>query len=342
MLAVVLAAGRGTRLGGLTEQRSKGMMPVAGKPMIERVLEMLAAASVDRFAIVVHPEDSELLEFLDGPNWSHRTGVAYQEERLGMAHALAQAAPLVRQAGAGAFVLASCDNLYPAGHVADLILLRESRGLDGALTLKWASRREATTSAVVRLSDDRVTELVEKPRLDDVPSYDDRPGVLTAPSLYVLASDVLPLLSRVSPSPRGEFEFPSALGLWIAEGARLGGRIVERRWTLTRPADLLALNLHFLRTDPACCTVDAPVPDTAAVEPLVRVEPGASIGPGATLGPQVFLEAGSRLGPRAVVRRSVVLRGASVGPGETVENSVVGPQGVYPCPQKRKEAPGKP
>ena len=40
-LAVVLAAGRGKRLRPLTDNRSKATLPVAGKPMVGRVMEML-------------------------------------------------------------------------------------------------------------------------------------------------------------------------------------------------------------------------------------------------------------------------------------------------------------
>lgn len=342
MLAVVLAAGRGTRLRGLTERRSKPMMPVAGKPMVERVLEMLSAGGVRGFVVVAHPEDTELRAFLSTPHWSQRIRVAYQEQRLGMAHALDQAAPLVRDTGAKAFVLASCDNLYPSGHVADLIRLHQDPAVDGALTLTWAPCEEATASAVVLLERGRVTEIIEKPQRADIPSNHGDRGALTAPSLYVLSTGVLDQLPRVTPSPRGELEFPSALNLWVAAGARLRGRRVETRWTLTRPSDLLALNLRFLQTDPACRTVNPQLPATTTVEPMVRVEEGATVGAASSLGPQVYLESGARVGPGARLRCSVVLRGGIVGPGETVEGSIVGPGGIYHCGSETKEAPGNP
>jgi len=340
MLAVVLAAGRGTRLGGLTEQRSKAMMPVAGQPMVERVLSMLAAGGIERFVVVAYPGDDELLSFLNRSRWSNRIQFAFQEQRLGMAHALHQAAPIVLESSAEAFVLASCDNLYPPGHVAELVRLRETRGLDGALTMMWAAQEEATTSAVIRLQDGLVTEIIEKPRREDIPPSDGGRRALTAPSLYALSSAVLDLLPQVSRSQRGEFEFPSVLTLWMAQGARLGGQTVERRWTLTRPEDLLELNLHFIRWDPSCCTVDVPLPDTVTVEPMVRIETGASVGAASTLGPQAYLETASCVGPKAVIRRSVVLRGGCVNAGETIEGSIVDRGGICSCGMKTEEVPG--
>lgn len=340
MLAVVLAAGRGTRLGTLTERRSKAMMPIAGKPMVERVLEMLAAGDIDRTIVVAHPGDEALIGFLNTRGGPPHMQLAYQEQRLGMAHALAQAAPLVRETGTEAFVLASCDNLYLRGHVAGLIALRESRGLDGALTLMWAPRQEAASSAVVRLQGSLVTEIIEKPRPEEIPAYDGSHRALTAPSLYVLSSTVLDQLHLVSRSLRGEFEFPSVLGRWIAAGARLGGQTVEKRWTLTRPADHLALNLRFLRSDPSCCTVEVPLPTTVTVESMVRIEAGARVGAGSILGPQVYLEKGSSVGPQAAVRRSIVLRGGCVKAGQSIEGSVVGRGDIYRCAPELKEVPG--
>ena len=57
MQAVVLAAGRGTRLGHLTAHRSKAMLPVLGRPLVGRVLEGLWAAGLRRFVVVGGPED---------------------------------------------------------------------------------------------------------------------------------------------------------------------------------------------------------------------------------------------------------------------------------------------
>jgi NDP-sugar pyrophosphorylase family protein len=63
-------------------------------------------------------------------------------------------------------------------------------------------------------------------------------------------------------------------------------------------------------------------PATVLVEP-VCVEGGAVVGQHCEIGPGVFLESGCAVGDRAVVRRSVVLRGARVDPGEVIEDRVV-------------------
>ncbi|MCJ7737155.1 MAG: NTP transferase domain-containing protein, partial [Anaerolineae bacterium] len=99
MLGVVLAAGRGKRLSPLTDNRSKAMLPIAGRPMIERVLEMLERAGVNEFVVVVHPDDCPLTALLTNDRWRDRVALAYQAQREGMAAALACSVPLIAGAG---------------------------------------------------------------------------------------------------------------------------------------------------------------------------------------------------------------------------------------------------
>lgn len=317
-LGVVLAAGRGKRLRPLTDSRSKPMLPVAGRPMVERVLEMMARDGVDRFVAVVHPDDEPLIERLRRPRWAGRMRLAYQAQRLGMAPALECAAPLIREDGAPEFVLASCDNIYPDGHVAALLARRREGNLDAVITLMRVRPEQIPTLAVVVMQNERVTRIVEKPRPEEAPSD------LGVPSLYVLATRVLDYLPRVPVSSRGERELPDALRLLIEDGGGVGGMLVPWRMTLTRPADLLALNRYFLHHDPACASIGDAMPGDVVVIPPVRIEPEVQLGAGCRVGPEVYLEAGARIGMNAVLRRSVVLCSAAVDVGVVVEETVLG------------------
>lgn len=323
MLAVVLAAGRGTRLGPLTAHRSKAMLPVAGQPMIEHVLDMLSEADPERFIVVVHPADHELSSHLRRSSRCDRIDVAYQKQRLGMAHALECAAPLIRETKALAFVLASCDNLYPEGHVANLLHRRREDRFDAALTLMWTPREMATESAVAIIEDSLVADIIEKPDLEDIPRYGQRQDALGVPSLYALSSSVLDYLSQVNRSPRGEREFPDVLRLLIADGWRVGGQQVGHRMTLTKPEDLLALNRHMLRDNPACATVNTKLPPDVTIVPPVRIEEGVTVAAGCSIGPDVYLESGCRIGASATIRRSVVMRNATLEQARVVVDSVI-------------------
>jgi len=316
-LGVVLAAGRGTRLGTITTDRSKAMLPVAGMPMVGRVLEMLLSGGCDRFIVVVHPSDQELAAFLIGSPWADRVRTVDQAQRLGMAHALQCAGPLIRADGARDFVLASCDNVYPSGHVAQLVARRRSQNLDAAITLLQVTPAQIPTLAVVHIQNGFVQSIVEKPSPEDAPSD------LGVPSLHALSTRILECLPRVPVSVRGEREFPDALKVLIEDGGRVGGQVVHKRLTLTRPPDLIALTDYFLRRDPRCASVDDRPTDGTQIVAPVRIERGARVGPECRLGPVAVLESGCQVGARCVVRNSIVLRSAAVEAGTLVEDCVV-------------------
>jgi glucose-1-phosphate thymidylyltransferase len=324
MLAVVLAAGRGTRLRPLTNERAKAMMPIVGKPMVERVLDMLANGGATHFILVAHPAMLDLFKHLSRSPWADGIHLVYQEQRLGMAHAVGCAARCVRERGEGEFLLASCDSLYREGHVARLIARHRRDGLDATLTLMWVPPEKATVSAVVILKDGMVADIVEKPHLDELPPYGERQRVLSAPSLYALSPRILDHLSRVTPSPRGEREFPDALRLMIEEGGRVGGQVIEDRMTLTDPHDLLTINRHFLHSDPARAIIESDLPDSVRILPPVRIERGVRVAAGCQIGPEVYLEAGCSLGAGAVVHHAVILRSGRVSPGRVAAGTVVG------------------
>ena len=318
MLAVVLAAGHGKRLRPYTNWRSKAMLPIAGAPMLDRVTDMLEQGGVDRFVVVAHPSDSAMIEHLGRRRRDARVRLAYQERRLGMAQALDCATQAIQDDGARAFILASCDNIYPEGHVAALASRQREVGLDAAITLMRVRVEQIPTLAVVSLRNGCVTKIVEKPRPDEAPSD------LGVPALYALSTRILDYLPQVSVSSRGEREFPDALRLLIEDGGRVSGVLVHDRMTLTCPADLLALSRLFLHQDPTCAVIELKLPDDTTIVPPVRIEAGVQLGPGCTVGPEVALEAGCLVGRGAVLRRAVVLGRATVESGAVVEEEVVG------------------
>jgi NDP-sugar pyrophosphorylase family protein len=299
------------------------MMPVAGKPMIARVLDRLAAGGATHFILVVHPRMTDLLKYASDSAWADEIQLVYQQQRLGMVHALECAAPDIRETGAADFLLTACDSLYPKDHLVHLVARHRRDSLNATLTLMWVAPEKATSSAVVVVEDRRIANIIEKPRLEEMPSYGNCQKALSAPSLYALSPRVLEYLSAVTPSSRGERDFPDALRLLIEAGGRVGGQLVEDRMTLTYPDDLLVINRYVLHSDPTCATIETTMPDNVIITPPVRIEAGTTVGSRCRIGPEVYLETGCSLGPSAVVRRAVVLRSGVVEAGQMVSETVI-------------------
>ena len=104
MQAVILAAGKGSRLHPITTARSKAMLPILGKPIVERVMEDLVSTGVDDFILVISQNDRYINRYFRRESRIEAdVRFVYQAERLGMANALSYAAPLIQ----GDFILIS-------------------------------------------------------------------------------------------------------------------------------------------------------------------------------------------------------------------------------------------
>ena len=68
MKAMIFAAGLGTRLKPLTDHMPKALVPVAGKPMLEHVIEKLKAAGFNEIVINVHHFANQIIDFLKEKN----------------------------------------------------------------------------------------------------------------------------------------------------------------------------------------------------------------------------------------------------------------------------------
>lgn len=316
MQGVILAAGKGSRLHPITTKRSKAMLPILGKPIVERVLESIQESGVQDFILVVSHDDREIRHYFE-EECQLDVGIRFviQEERLGMANALACAAPFIKED----FVLSSCDNLVAPSHVGDLIHAWQVDGpMEGLISLRRVDRSEVSKLGIVELNGKRVVRIVEKPRPEEAPS-----DIASLP-LYIFTPRILEYLPRVPLSERGEYELQDAIQMLIDDGYEVRGLFTEGRLTLTGPEDLLAINRHYLveghdRPQLAPFTVG---PNTHLITPL-RIEEGTIIGSDCVIGPRVYIERDCRIGNGVTIKDAVLLRGSIVGDHAMVIGEVV-------------------
>jgi NDP-sugar pyrophosphorylase family protein len=316
MQAVILAAGKGSRLHPITTVRSKAMLPILGKPIVERVMEDLAANGIRDFILVVSADDHHITHhFQHESSLSVDVRFVYQPQRLGMADALRWAAPLIRED----FILSACDNLVASQDIARLLELWHSTPPpDAILTLMKVPPEQIIRSGIVALEADRVTRIVEKPALQDAPS-----DIASLP-LYCFSPQLLSYLTEVKLSPRGEYELQDAIQTLIDRQGNVLGMLVTERLTLTSPADLLQINRHFLINGNNLPQLQPQTvgPHTHLITPL-HIEGGTVIGEGCTIGPNVYIERDCQIGAGAVIQDAILLRESIVPPHAHIVDQVV-------------------
>lgn len=191
MNGVVLAAGFGTRLYPLTRDRAKPLLPVGGRPVVERILEhLLDAPSVEEVVIVTNGRFQEEFRLwhsgLPFP-WRLRTqllcdGVAEPTKRLGAVRDLRLALGEV-DPGDG-YVVVAGDNLFDFPVTALIQAWRGDEGARGAIAVEEPVPIEERAGKGLACVDGegRVVAFEEKP---EEPSCD-RPGA----SIYAFAPEL--------------------------------------------------------------------------------------------------------------------------------------------------------
>lgn len=163
---MVLAAGVGTRLRPLTEDRPKCLIPLAGRPLIDWTLRWLRASGVGECIINLHHFPDKVRHFVgDGAHYDLRVHYSYEPELLGTAGAVKKVAHFFNEP----FYVIYSDN-FSQWDIVKLKLAYESHNAIATVAVHW--REDVTQSGMVELDQgNRILRLVEKPRPQNVTSH---------------------------------------------------------------------------------------------------------------------------------------------------------------------------
>ncbi len=206
MQAVVLAAGKGTRLEPLTEEKPKALVEVDGKPLIEDVFDNLLEIGVTELVVVVGHMKEQIIERYGDEYEGVPITYAHQREQLGLAHAILQAEPHIDDD----FVLMLGDNVF-RGNLGDVINRQQEDRADAAFLVEEVPYEEASRYGVLDTNEyGEIVEVVEKP--------EEPPSNLVMTGFYTFTPAIFHACHLVQPSDRGEYELPDAIDLLIQSG----------------------------------------------------------------------------------------------------------------------------
>jgi UDP-N-acetylglucosamine diphosphorylase / glucose-1-phosphate thymidylyltransferase / UDP-N-acetylgalactosamine diphosphorylase / glucosamine-1-phosphate N-acetyltransferase / galactosamine-1-phosphate N-acetyltransferase len=227
--AVLLAAGRGTRMRALTANLPKPMIEVHGKPVLQHIVEGLRDAGFRRFLIIVGYRAEAVQNFFgDGSRYQIDIQYAAQVTQDGTGRVLDLARGFVSDS---TFVLAYGDILVdPANYKRIIDLANDVEALISV------TRGEDVSKGGAVFVNERM-ELVDLREKS-------KPGEPSSPwynaGLYAFRPSIFDFTARLKPSPRGEYELTDAIRELAQSGKKVQALELTGEWADVRDPEILA------------------------------------------------------------------------------------------------------
>ncbi len=305
MKALILAAGKGTRLYPLTHTRPKHLIPVANRPILYYALDWITEAGIQDIGIVVSPEQGHLLREAvgDGARWGARVTYIVQEVPGGLAHAVKVSCDYL---GDSPFLMYLGDNLIEGG-VKEPLQRFQSTHPDALIQLKEVDNPQAFGVALLDEGGQAV-KLEEKPQ--------EPKSNLALVGLYLFTPKVHQAIDRIKPSWRGELEITDALQELIDVGSIVQCTILTGWWLDTGNKESVLEANRVLLQSQLREQVKGQVNAGSLLEGKVEIGEGAIIENSQITGPV-------SIGERCHIRNSRIGPFTSVGPDSVIEDSAL-------------------
>ena len=243
MKAVILAAGKGTRMRELTDELPKPMLKVHSKPILEHILEGLLQAGV-REIFIVTGFRAEAIEshFGDGSKWEAHIACGRQVVQDGTGKAPEVSKEFI---GASPFILTYGDILVKPQTYQQMIGRYHEGDFSGVITV---TRGEDVTKGGLIFFDVHfcLKRLVEKPTPEQLEQLR-RQGWLQATEpiwynagIYLFEPSLFDFTASLQKSPRGEYELTDAIAGLLSANYKLAGLEIQGRWVDVRDPEVLA------------------------------------------------------------------------------------------------------
>jgi mannose-1-phosphate guanylyltransferase len=226
--AMVLAAGRGTRLAPITDTTPKPLVPVAGRPLLEHILEFLRAGGVREVVVNLHHLGHAIERHLgDGSRFGVRVRYSWEDPILDTGGGIKHAEPLL---AGEPFVVMNGDSLLEL-RLRDVVEYHQARRAVATLVVRPDPAAERY--GLIELdADDRVRRVVGVPG--------DAPGPLRGfmfPGLHVFEPGIFAWMDENAACSVIRVTYPRLL----TAGAPVYGFVTHARWvTIDTPEALAA------------------------------------------------------------------------------------------------------
>jgi mannose-1-phosphate guanylyltransferase len=216
MKALILAAGKGTRLRPLTDYIPKPMVPLHGKPLLEWVMLQLRAYGIRDFVIAISYLAEQIENYFgDGTRWDVHIEYGHGALPAGKAGEVWRCRELLESERR--FLVIPGDTICHLDY-REFMEFHEQR--DGMVSVALSTRYRLEVGLAEVDSFGRITAFKEKANLN----------LPVSTGSYLLETAIFPYIERLNPS-RNEVDLPGdVFPLLLQEGQSINGFISEYEW----------------------------------------------------------------------------------------------------------------
>lgn len=290
MKVILPVAGKGTRLRPHTFTKPKSLVRVAGKTVLQHVIDGLAKVDVEEYIIITDKNGHIIKQFVDEHYPDIKVTYVTQTELLGPAHAVSLASPRIME-GDDVLVVFN-DTLFVTDLTRIHILCKD---LDGLIYSKEVE--DYKRFGVNVMKDGVIVDMVEKP---------DQPvSKLAQVGLYYLKNgrQFMDYINRAIQNDlrtKGEFYLPEVFKLMIKDGLKLGAPEIEEWLDCGKPETLLETNRYLLER----ATGNHIFIEGCVIIPPVSIHPSAEV-KHSVIGPYVSIAENCKIN-ESIIRNSVI------------------------------------
>ncbi|TSC56686.1 MAG: bifunctional UDP-N-acetylglucosamine pyrophosphorylase / Glucosamine-1-phosphate N-acetyltransferase [Parcubacteria group bacterium Greene0714_21] len=215
MQAVILAAGRGTRMRPLSSKLPKPLLQIGGQRILEHTIDQLQGI-VDEVILVVGYRGRLIQKSFRDNYRGMKITYAWQKEQLGTGDAAQKALPYLK----GPFLLLYGDDVYYKSDILEVIKYCPS--------LLLGKTNNPSQFGVVQIKGKWVTGIVEKPK--------NPRGSLVNAGVYFVDPSIFRI--KLKKSKRGEYEFTDYIKTVLKKGKRVAFHVTDRWKPITTPENL--------------------------------------------------------------------------------------------------------
>jgi len=208
MKGLIPAAGMGTRLGPITLAIPKELLMVGDKACIGHVVEAFKLAGITDIAIVVGWKKHAILDYFgSGKRLGVNITYIVQDERNGLAKAVECGKNAINH---NSFAVILGDNFfYPKTFLTEIIEFHNEKNSE--CTVGVTPMKDVSSYGVIKPKDERIIDIVEKPKQKDAPSN------LACAGIYVFKPSIFDAIKKTKPDANNEYQLTDSIKLLIEE-----------------------------------------------------------------------------------------------------------------------------